>query len=99
MISESHLQSFDLKISSPLNKSKLDFDLKIDSFYVILPFINISFFVSVYVLPTFELKEGIADPETKDQLIRLWDLGEARPFYEQVCWKCQKHTDYNKWKK
>ncbi|XP_065051224.1 beta-1,4-glucuronyltransferase 1-like [Rhopilema esculentum] len=53
----------------------------------------------VYVLPTFELREGIADPETKDQLIRLWDLGEARPFYEQVCWKCQKHTDYNRWKK
>jgi len=51
----------------------------------------------VYVIPTFELEERIEIPSTKKELLDLWSLGKARPFYETVCWKCQKYTDYNKW--
>eukprot|EP00794_Sanderia_malayensis_P017091 gene17091-18812_t len=54
---------------------------------------------AVYVLPTFELKDNHVIPETKKDLLNAWRLGNARPFYEQVCWKCQKYTEYERWKR
>ncbi|XP_013775359.1 beta-1,4-glucuronyltransferase 1-like [Limulus polyphemus] len=54
---------------------------------------------TVYVVPAFELKEGAAIPKQKTELLQLLELMEARPFYFELCWKCQKHTDYEAWQR
>lgn len=53
----------------------------------------------VYVLPTFELKEHEVVPRSKEELMKVLDDGNARPFYKEVCWKCQKYTEYDRWKR
>lgn len=54
---------------------------------------------SVYVVPAFETDDDTAPPEDKAQLLRLVERSRARPFYVQLCWKCQKHTDYEAWQR
>lgn len=52
----------------------------------------------VFVIPTFETKNSTVMPASKLDLVRLWDSRVIRPFYWDVCWKCQKYTDYEGWK-
>lgn len=54
---------------------------------------------TVYVVPAFELKENVDIPRDKTGLLQLLELMEARPFYFEMCWKCQKHTDYETWQR
>lgn len=54
---------------------------------------------TVFVVPAFETKEGAEIPRDKTGLLQLLELMEARPFYFELCWKCQKHTDYETWQK
>ncbi|XP_078001320.1 beta-1,4-glucuronyltransferase 1-like [Glandiceps talaboti] len=53
----------------------------------------------VYVLPAFEIDMDASNfPKYRTELIELWDKGDVRPFYQELCWKCQKHSNYTKWK-
>lgn len=57
---------------------------------------------AVYVVPTYEMShEMIRDevPNDKMSLIEKVNRNEVRPFYAEVCSKCQKHTDYKSWEK
>ena len=55
---------------------------------------------SLFVLPAFEINAKQVDkmPKDKSQLIGLLDNGAVRPFYSDVCWKCQRPTNYEKWR-
>ncbi|KAK6182973.1 hypothetical protein SNE40_010533 [Patella caerulea] len=53
---------------------------------------------SAHVVPAFELKNGYDVPKNRMELIDLWEKNIIRPFYEEACWKCQKYTDYDKWR-
>lgn len=44
---------------------------------------------TVYVVPAFEAKFGSHLPEDKKQLLQLSSEGSLRPFYFELCWKCQ----------
>lgn len=44
---------------------------------------------TVYVVPAFEAREIVASPRTKTELLKLVDGGDVRPFYIELCWKCQ----------
>ncbi|XP_046981385.1 beta-1,4-glucuronyltransferase 1-like [Schistocerca americana] len=54
---------------------------------------------TVYVVPAFEAPEAIPPPEDKAQLLKLAEKGLLRPFYIELCLKCQVHTDYEAWQK
>nr|CAD7430813.1 unnamed protein product [Timema monikensis] len=54
---------------------------------------------TVWVVPAFEVRETVAPPRTKNELLKLMDKGDLRPFYIELCWKCQVHTDYDTWQK
>ncbi|XP_076313919.1 beta-1,4-glucuronyltransferase 1-like [Tachypleus tridentatus] len=54
---------------------------------------------TVYVVPAFEIKEGREIPGDKVKLLQLLELMEVRPFDFELCWKCQKHTDYETWQR
>lgn len=54
----------------------------------------------VYVLPAYEVPEQLTDsliPGTKRQLLDMIERLDARPFYMELCWKCQKVTGYAEW--
>lgn len=44
---------------------------------------------TVFVVPAFELKDGIPPPRHKKQLLKMVETSEVRPFYSELCWKCQ----------
>jgi hypothetical protein len=44
---------------------------------------------TVYVVPAFEARETVSSPRTKTELLKLVDGGHVRPFYIELCWKCQ----------
>lgn len=54
---------------------------------------------TVYVVPAFEAKESVEVPKDKTGLLQLLDTMQVRPFYFELCWKCQKHTDYDAWQR
>ncbi|XP_066956682.1 beta-1,4-glucuronyltransferase 1-like [Macrobrachium rosenbergii] len=54
---------------------------------------------TVWILPAYEIKEGTAIPKTKQDLLKMREKGTARPFYQELCLKCQKYTDYAAWEK
>ncbi|GAB6020488.1 Beta-1,4-glucuronyltransferase 1 [Chamberlinius hualienensis] len=54
---------------------------------------------TVYVVPAFEAREEVRVPTNKKDLLTLIDSLNARPFYFELCWKCQKHTDYDAWQR
>ncbi|XP_045113961.1 beta-1,4-glucuronyltransferase 1-like isoform X2 [Portunus trituberculatus] len=54
---------------------------------------------TVWVLPAYEVKNDAGIPETKEQLLTMKKKGLARPFYQELCLKCQKFTDYPAWEK
>ncbi|XP_076034758.1 beta-1,4-glucuronyltransferase 1-like isoform X2 [Oratosquilla oratoria] len=53
----------------------------------------------VWVVPSYEVKEEMDVPRNKESLLELLESGDARPFYQEMCWKCQKYTDYTAWEK
>ncbi|XP_063237677.1 beta-1,4-glucuronyltransferase 1-like isoform X1 [Bacillus rossius redtenbacheri] len=54
---------------------------------------------TVWVVPAFESQETVPTPQTKAELLKLLDQGDVRPFYIELCWKCQVHTDYDAWQR
>ena len=52
----------------------------------------------VYVVPAFEIQPHIPLPQHKEQLLLLWKQNKLRPFYYELCWKCQRPTDYDAWR-
>ena len=61
-----------------------------------------SFFFSdkrVFVVPAFESMQKLSPSLSKKELLDLWNSGTMQPFYYQACWKCQKHLDYEAWKR
>ena len=53
---------------------------------------------TVYVLPCFESRKEDIFPKTKQILLNDWKTREVRPFYSEICWKCQRVTDYEQWR-
>nr|KAI8740224.1 beta-1; 4-glucuronyltransferase 1 [Biomphalaria glabrata] len=53
---------------------------------------------SAYVVPVFEIQGSSTVPRTKSELLDLWRKGLVRPFYWEACEKCQRPTDYERWK-
>ncbi|KAK3092694.1 hypothetical protein FSP39_005933 [Pinctada imbricata] len=53
---------------------------------------------TVFVVPAFECSSE-EFPFSKDVVISLWSYGVIRPFYIEMCKKCQKYTDYDRWRK
>ncbi|XP_055329693.1 beta-1,4-glucuronyltransferase 1-like [Paramacrobiotus metropolitanus] len=51
----------------------------------------------VFVLPAFELRRPDTTPAHKPQLLTQMHQLQARPFYFEMCWKCQQPTDYRRW--
>ena len=53
---------------------------------------------TVYVVPSFEIDTQAAIPKQKDKLLEMWQRGLVRPFYYELCWKCQRFTEYDRWR-
>ncbi|XP_025103392.1 beta-1,4-glucuronyltransferase 1-like isoform X2 [Pomacea canaliculata] len=53
---------------------------------------------TAYVVPSFEIQDGAALPPSKGALLQEWSAGAVRPFYQEVCGKCQRPTDYERWR-
>lgn len=53
----------------------------------------------VFIVASFESKQKLSPSLSKQELVDLWNHGNVQPFYYQVCWKCQRHLDYNSWKR
>ncbi|XP_060614377.2 beta-1,4-glucuronyltransferase 1 [Anolis sagrei] len=51
----------------------------------------------VFVVPAFEIRHTRRIPGTKAELLRLYQVGETRPFYEELCPRCQAPTNYSRW--
>jgi len=51
----------------------------------------------VFVLPAFEIRHVRKLPATKAELVQLYQVGEVRPFYEELCPRCQAPTNYSQW--
>ena len=54
----------------------------------------------VYVVPAYEIAADVKEediPADKRQLLDRVRKQEARPFYMELCWKCQKVTGYAAW--
>ena len=44
---------------------------------------------TVWVIPAYELKDGATFPQDKEQLLLMRKEETVRPFYKELCWKCQ----------
>lgn len=53
---------------------------------------------TAFVVPSFESKDW-SIPSDKIKLLHAWEAGKIRPFYYETCWKCQRYTEYDRWKK
>uniref|UniRef100_A0A3Q2XX58 Beta-1,4-glucuronyltransferase 1 n=2 Tax=Hippocampus comes TaxID=109280 RepID=A0A3Q2XX58_HIPCM len=51
----------------------------------------------VFVLPAFEIRHTRKIPASKAELVQLYQVGEVRPFYEELCPRCQAPTNYSQW--
>ncbi|XP_029641068.1 beta-1,4-glucuronyltransferase 1-like [Octopus sinensis] len=54
--------------------------------------------LTAFVVPSFESNLNVSVPIDKKDLLKKWDNLQVRPFYFEVCWKCQQHTDYETWR-
>lgn len=54
--------------------------------------------LSAYVVPVFEIRDAVRVPKNKPELIEQWTKGLARPFYWEACQKCQRPTNYDRWR-
>ncbi|XP_040184813.1 beta-1,4-glucuronyltransferase 1 [Rana temporaria] len=52
---------------------------------------------TVFVVPAFEIRHTRRLPGTKEELLRLYQVGEVRAFYEELCPRCQAPTNYSSW--
>ncbi|XP_072025793.1 beta-1,4-glucuronyltransferase 1-like [Amphiura filiformis] len=50
-----------------------------------------------FVVPAYELRDGIPMPADKADLLESVRQENARQFYKKACSYCQNHTDYQKW--
>ncbi|KAJ8246780.1 hypothetical protein GJAV_G00255330 [Gymnothorax javanicus] len=51
----------------------------------------------VFVLPAFEIRHARKIPASKSELVQLYQVGEVRPFYEELCPRCQAPTNFSLW--
>ncbi|XP_051567851.1 beta-1,4-glucuronyltransferase 1 isoform X1 [Myxocyprinus asiaticus] len=51
----------------------------------------------VLVLPAFEIRHTRKMPASKSELVQLYQVGEVRPFYDELCPRCQAPTNYSQW--
>uniref|UniRef100_W5M0K2 Beta-1,4-glucuronyltransferase 1 n=2 Tax=Lepisosteus oculatus TaxID=7918 RepID=W5M0K2_LEPOC len=51
----------------------------------------------VFVVPAFEIRHARRVPAAKAELLQLYQVGEVRPFYEELCPRCQAPTNYSQW--
>lgn len=55
--------------------------------------------LQAFVVPVFEVQKSLSQlPSNKKDLLDALDAGLVRPFYWEVCQKCQWPTDYNRWR-
>ncbi|XP_043934186.1 beta-1,4-glucuronyltransferase 1 [Protopterus annectens] len=52
---------------------------------------------TLFVVPAFEIRHTRRIPSTKSELLQLYQVGEVRAFYEELCWKCHAPTNYSRW--
>ncbi len=52
---------------------------------------------TAFVVPAYELRDGIPMPADKAELLESVRQENARQFYVKACSYCQNHTDYQKW--
>ncbi|XP_046564095.1 beta-1,4-glucuronyltransferase 1-like [Haliotis rubra] len=52
---------------------------------------------TAFVVPVFEVKEGVKVPDTKPELVGALERAEVRPFYIDPCSPCQAFSKYPKW--
>ncbi|KAM4617231.1 beta-1,4-glucuronyltransferase 1 [Discoglossus pictus] len=52
---------------------------------------------TVFVVPAFEIRHTRRLPGAKEELLRLYQVGEVRAFYEELCPQCQAPTNYSRW--
>ncbi|XP_069750239.1 beta-1,4-glucuronyltransferase 1 isoform X2 [Narcine bancroftii] len=53
--------------------------------------------LTVYVLPALEMRRSRRVPTDKSEVQRLYQVGEVRPFYAELCPRCQAPTNYSRW--
>ncbi|KAG8450272.1 hypothetical protein GDO86_002793 [Hymenochirus boettgeri] len=53
--------------------------------------------LTVFVVPAFEIRHTRRLPSTKKELLQLYQVGEVRSFYEELCPRCQAPTNYSHW--
>ena len=53
---------------------------------------------TVFVVPAFEIQNNVPIPQDKSKLLEQWSQRLVRPFYQELCWKCQRQTDYEAWR-
>ena len=53
---------------------------------------------TVLIVPAFEILPHLSVPKDKASLLDLWKQGSLRPFYHELCWRCQRQTDYETWR-
>lgn len=51
----------------------------------------------VFVIPTFEIKDGYQVPTNKKSLLNANADGMIRPFHNKTCWWCHAPEEHNKW--
>ncbi|XP_029469553.1 beta-1,4-glucuronyltransferase 1 [Rhinatrema bivittatum] len=52
---------------------------------------------AVFAVPAFEIRHARKVPVDKAELLQLYQVGEIRPFYEELCPRCQAPTNYSHW--
>ncbi|XP_031707136.1 beta-1,4-glucuronyltransferase 1 [Anarrhichthys ocellatus] len=65
--------------------------------FMALVFTRESTGAEVFVLPAFEIRHARKMPANKAELVQLYQVGEVRPFYEELCPRCQAPTNYSQW--
>ena len=51
------------------------------------------------MVPAFESANKLPPSLSKQDLIKLWEADTIQPFYYKACWKCQRHLDYDAWRR
>ncbi|XP_055987948.1 beta-1,4-glucuronyltransferase 1 [Sorex fumeus] len=49
------------------------------------------------VVPAFEIRNPRRIPANKNELLRLYAMGDVQPFYNGLCTPCQAPTNYSRW--
>ncbi|XP_041037960.1 beta-1,4-glucuronyltransferase 1 [Carcharodon carcharias] len=52
---------------------------------------------TLFVLPALEIRHSRRLPWDKAELQRLYQVAEVRPFYSELCPRCQAPTNYSRW--